>query len=150
MHCSHFLESETCTPSALLCSGAASDDDSDIVLHRGVALYDFSPEEEDEVAISKGETVDVEYEVGGWLQVGPCCSLPHCFWCSWGGCSLPLHEHARVLIHHSPQLAAFGRGQHGSWAHSMMLDGCACNSASQPVINPCTPLTGGLGQYSRG
>lgn len=50
-------------------TGAGSDDDSDIVLHRGVALYDFSPEEEDEVAINKGETVDVEYEVGGWLQV---------------------------------------------------------------------------------
>eukprot|EP00878_Enallax_costatus_P001838 GHUV01001996.1.p1 GENE.GHUV01001996.1~~GHUV01001996.1.p1 ORF type:complete len:1153 (+),score=396.09 GHUV01001996.1:337-3795(+) len=50
--------------------GAASDDESDILLHRGVAMYDFSPEEEDEVGVSKGETVDVEYEVGGWLQVG--------------------------------------------------------------------------------
>ncbi|KAF6252279.1 hypothetical protein COO60DRAFT_1704362 [Scenedesmus sp. NREL 46B-D3] len=48
---------------------AASDDDSDIVMQRGVALYDFNAEEDDEVAIAKGEALDVAYEVGGWLQV---------------------------------------------------------------------------------
>jgi hypothetical protein len=51
-------------------AGAASDDDSDIVTRRGVVLYDFNAEEEDEVAIVKGESLDVAYEVGGWLQVG--------------------------------------------------------------------------------
>jgi hypothetical protein len=35
-----------------------------------VVLYDFAAEEEDEVAIVKGESLDVAYEVGGWLQVG--------------------------------------------------------------------------------
>lgn len=47
-----------------------SDDDSDVLLRRGMVLYDFSPEEEDEVAVSKGEAVEIEYEVGGWIQVG--------------------------------------------------------------------------------
>jgi hypothetical protein len=47
-----------------------SDDDSDVLLRRGTVLYDFNPEEEDEVAVSKGEAVDIEYEVGGWIQVG--------------------------------------------------------------------------------
>lgn len=32
-------------------------------------LFDFKPEEEDEVAVYKGESLDVDYEVGGWLQV---------------------------------------------------------------------------------
>eukprot|EP00775_Hariotina_reticulata_P009315 gene9315-9480_t len=50
-------------------TGAHSDDDSDIVLRRGVVLFDFKPEEEDEVAVYKGESLDVDYEVGGWLQV---------------------------------------------------------------------------------
>jgi hypothetical protein len=50
-------------------AGAASDDDSDIVTRRGVVLYDFAAEEADEVAIAKGESLDVAYEVGGWLQV---------------------------------------------------------------------------------
>lgn len=50
-------------------AGVGSDDDSDIVVRRGVVLYDFSPEEEDEVAVTKGEALDVAYEVGGWLQV---------------------------------------------------------------------------------
>jgi hypothetical protein len=50
-------------------AGAHSDDDSDIVLRRGVVLFDFTPEEEDEVAVYKGESLDVDYEVGGWLQV---------------------------------------------------------------------------------
>jgi hypothetical protein len=34
-----------------------------------LVLYDFNSEEEDEVSVSKGETVEVEYEVGGWVQV---------------------------------------------------------------------------------
>jgi hypothetical protein len=34
-----------------------------------VVLYDFAAEEEDEVAIVQGESLDVAYEVGGWLQV---------------------------------------------------------------------------------
>ncbi|KAF8062701.1 SPAC3H8.02 [Scenedesmus sp. PABB004] len=49
--------------------GAGSDDDSDVVVRRGTALYAFDAEEEDEVSISVGEVVSVEYEVGGWLQV---------------------------------------------------------------------------------
>lgn len=44
-------------------------DDSDVLLRRGTVLYDFNSEEEDEVSVSKGETVEVEYEVGGWVQV---------------------------------------------------------------------------------
>uniref|UniRef100_A0A383W189 SH3 domain-containing protein n=1 Tax=Tetradesmus obliquus TaxID=3088 RepID=A0A383W189_TETOB len=50
-------------------AGAASDDDSDIVTRRGLVLYDFAAEEEDEVAVVKGESLEVAYEVGGWLQV---------------------------------------------------------------------------------
>eukprot|EP00879_Flechtneria_rotunda_P022502 GHRR01023753.1.p1 GENE.GHRR01023753.1~~GHRR01023753.1.p1 ORF type:complete len:1357 (+),score=559.90 GHRR01023753.1:692-4762(+) len=50
-------------------TGVGSDDESDIVLRRGVVLYDFTPEEEDEVQVRKGEAVDVDYEVGGWLQI---------------------------------------------------------------------------------
>jgi hypothetical protein len=46
-----------------------SDDDSDVLLRRGTVLYDFSPEEEDEVSVSRGEAVEIEYEVGGWIQV---------------------------------------------------------------------------------
>lgn len=53
-------------------AGAGSDDDSEVLLRRGVVLYEFTPEEEDEVAIFKGEALDVEYEVGGWLQVRRC------------------------------------------------------------------------------
>jgi hypothetical protein len=34
-----------------------------------VVLFDFAAEEEDEVAIVKGESLDVAYEAGGWLQV---------------------------------------------------------------------------------
>jgi hypothetical protein len=34
-----------------------------------VVLYNFAAEEEDEVAIYKGELLDVAYKVGGWLQV---------------------------------------------------------------------------------
>jgi hypothetical protein len=37
-----------------------------------VVLYDFNAEEEDEVAIVKGEALEVAYEVGGWLQVRSC------------------------------------------------------------------------------
>ncbi|KIY92965.1 hypothetical protein MNEG_14998 [Monoraphidium neglectum] len=50
-------------------AGAGSDDDSDIVTLRGTVLYDFEAQEEDEVAVAKGEAVEVVYEVGGWLQV---------------------------------------------------------------------------------
>ncbi len=42
---------------------------SDELLRRGTVLYDFNSEEEDEVSVSKGETVGIEYEVGGWVQV---------------------------------------------------------------------------------
>jgi hypothetical protein len=48
-----------------------SEDGSDVLLRRGLVLYDFHPEEEDEAAVSKGETVEIEYEVGGWVQVSP-------------------------------------------------------------------------------
>lgn len=54
----------------LAAAGAASDDDSDIVTRRGLVLYDFAAEEEDEVAVVRGESLEVAYEVGGWLQVG--------------------------------------------------------------------------------
>ncbi|WIA41108.1 hypothetical protein OEZ86_004737 [Tetradesmus obliquus] len=50
-------------------AGPASDDDSDIVTRRGLVLYDFAAEEEDEVAVVRGESLEVAYEVGGWLQV---------------------------------------------------------------------------------
>jgi hypothetical protein len=50
-------------------AGAASDDDSDIVTRRATVLYDFEPQEEDEVGVTKGQAVEVVYEVGGWLQV---------------------------------------------------------------------------------
>ncbi|KAI8462946.1 MAG: hypothetical protein J3K34DRAFT_527396 [Monoraphidium minutum] len=50
-------------------AGGASDDDSDIVTRRATVLYDFEPQEEDEVGVAKGAQVDVVYEVGGWLQV---------------------------------------------------------------------------------
>ncbi|GBF93132.1 hypothetical protein Rsub_05861 [Raphidocelis subcapitata] len=50
-------------------AGAASDDDSDIVTRRATVLYDFDPQEEDEVAVAKGQHVEVVYEVGGWIQV---------------------------------------------------------------------------------
>lgn len=53
----------------LLLQRQHSDDDSDVLLRRATVLHDFTPEEEDEVAVSKGETVEVEYEVGGWIQV---------------------------------------------------------------------------------
>lgn len=52
-----------------------SDDDSDVLLRRGTVLYDFAPEEEDEVAVSTGEAVEIEYEVGGWIQVSDLCTL---------------------------------------------------------------------------
>lgn len=41
------------------------------MVHRqqGTVLYDFSPEEADEVAVTKGDQVEVEYEMGGWLHV---------------------------------------------------------------------------------
>lgn len=61
-----------------------SDDDSDLLLRRGTVLYDFNPEEEDEVAVSKGETVEVEYEVGGWVQVCSRTLLLECWCCSLG------------------------------------------------------------------
>lgn len=37
---------------------------------RATVIYDFEPQEEDEVAVTKGQQVEVVYEVGGWLQVG--------------------------------------------------------------------------------
>jgi hypothetical protein len=42
-------------------------------VHRqqGTVLYDFTPEEEDEVTVMKGDKVEIEYEVAGWLQVSP-------------------------------------------------------------------------------
>lgn len=46
-----------------------SDNASDLILRRGTVLYDFTPEEEDEVEVTKGESVELEYEVGGWAQV---------------------------------------------------------------------------------
>jgi hypothetical protein len=46
-----------------------SDDDSYVLLRRGTVLYNFSPEEEDEVGVMKGEAVEAAYEVGDWLQV---------------------------------------------------------------------------------
>jgi hypothetical protein len=36
---------------------------------RGTALYDFSPEDDDEVAVAEGEKLRVEWEQGGWMQV---------------------------------------------------------------------------------
>ena len=52
-----------------LTAGGGSDDDSVVHRQQGTVLYDFTPEEEDEVAVMKGDKVDIEYEVGGWLQV---------------------------------------------------------------------------------
>jgi len=60
-----------------------SDGDSDLLLRRGTVLYDFNPEEEDEVSVSKGETVEVEYEVGGWVQVRRRTLLLECWRCCW-------------------------------------------------------------------
>lgn len=54
---------------ALVLQRQHSDDDSDVLLRRGTVLYDFAPEEEDEVAVIRGEAVEIEYEVGGWIQV---------------------------------------------------------------------------------
>jgi len=70
--------------------GAGSDDDSDIVTQRASVIYDFDPQEEDEVAVAKGQQVEVVYEVGGWLQVGGAPGL----W--WGGCGCECGSSAGV------------------------------------------------------
>lgn len=49
--------------------GGDDDDHNHMLLRRGTVLYHFTPEEEDEVGVNKGEAVEVEYEVGGWIQV---------------------------------------------------------------------------------
>jgi hypothetical protein len=45
------------------------------MMRRGVVLYDFVAEEEDELSVAKGEGVQVEYQMGEWYQVR-----------SFGGC----------------------------------------------------------------
>lgn len=46
-----------------------SSDNSEVMTRRGVVLYDFNPEGEEEVPVKKGDEVEVDYEIAGWFHV---------------------------------------------------------------------------------
>jgi hypothetical protein len=50
-------------------AAAAAASSSQLPALRGTALYDFAPEDDDEVGVAEGESLRVEWEQGGWMQV---------------------------------------------------------------------------------